>query len=295
MDEIDGTSRPLLEIPGTPSDRFTVAMMGLLCLGAVPATVGLFYYVGMIELLLRPLPVLLLGLVFVAKCIVPWYRLSRASGRRFLIYKDSLWFRQERGVRGLHFDWDEVSYCHWSHFEAGVLIIQIGGDRSESLVSWPPSRYFYPVPERYQARVETAIRAMGKWAEGEAAPALALAPSEAVDQSASLKAAAVGEVDGPPIPLVEIPRSRRSLLVSLLPVLLLTLFGGLVLLVRLCSNAVGISRAPGVGFFSEFGLTTLAACIMSLTLLQWARQPEFALDEEGVRLPFDQRPTHGSW
>jgi hypothetical protein len=46
---------------------------------------------------------------------------------------------------------------------------------------------------------------------------------------------------------------------------------------------------------SEFVFTALAASIMSLTLLQWARQPEFAVDKEGVLLPFNQHRPHGSW
>jgi hypothetical protein len=61
--------------------------------------------------------------------------------------------------------WDEVGYCRWSRFEPGVLQVQTRAARTRSGIEVPQARVTYRVPEPHRPAVETAIRAMGKWAD----------------------------------------------------------------------------------------------------------------------------------
>jgi hypothetical protein len=134
-----------------------------------------------------------------------------------------------------------VSYCHWSHYEPGLLFIQTRDNPAYALVPWPSTREFYKVPEAYRSRVEKAIRAMGKWWEGDSDPIPDQAASRAND-STKVKAAAIDEIDGPPVPLVEIPRPRWKIVASLLPALLFFAFIGLFVWVNLHLDGAAAAR-----------------------------------------------------
>ena len=205
IDEIDETSRPLVEVPIPLSDRVAWVVLGVFWAGTVPMMVGLSLYIGSIELLFWWPPALILCIWLLVSLVEVRHCLALASRPQFVIGKDGLRLRVGRDARGLHYEWEEVSYCHWSHFEPGVLNIQVGANPAWSRVSWPPTRLFYRVPEAYRSRVEKAIRAMGKWREGDSDPVPDQAASRAND-STKVKAAAIDEIDGPPVPLVEIPR-----------------------------------------------------------------------------------------
>jgi hypothetical protein len=92
---------------------------------------------------------------------VPFNRLSP---------KRSIWDRWGYGF----YSWDEVNYCRWCPYRPGVLSIHLRaaehhlpllGMDAEGSMKVPPMIYFYRVPERHRAAVESAIRACGKWAE----------------------------------------------------------------------------------------------------------------------------------
>ena len=202
-DEIGGTSRPLVEVPIPLSDKVAEVLAGLFLAGTIPVLVGGLLYLHLIEPLLRPLPALFLCILFLGHLAYLRSCLVRASRPEFAVGKDGL--RRRVGRCELHYEWDEVSYCLWSHYEPGVLNIQVKGNPAWSKVPWPPTRDFYRVPEPYRSGVEKAIRAMGKWREGDSDPVPDQAASRAND-STQVKAAAIDEIDGPPVPLVEIPR-----------------------------------------------------------------------------------------
>ncbi len=102
-------------------------------------------------------------LLFVALAEL-WRRLELAGANYpvFAVGKEGIQIRDGHYER--LYDWQEVSYCHWSHYEAGVLNIQVKANPVWTGASLPPTRHFYRVPEPYRQSVEKAIRAMGKWA-----------------------------------------------------------------------------------------------------------------------------------
>ena len=227
IDEIGETSRPLVEVPLPLSDRVAWVLAGVFSAGMVPMMVGVCLYVGgSIEPLFWPPLALFLCIVLLGSLVQLRRCLALASRPQFEIGKDGLRLRVGEDAHGLHYEWKEVSYCHWSHFEPGVLNIQVGANPAWSRVSLPPTRLFHRVPEAYRSRVERAIRAMGKWREGDSDPVPDQAVSRAND-STKVKAAAIDEIDGPPVPLVEIPRSRWKIIASLLPSLLFFAYVGL--------------------------------------------------------------------
>ena len=140
-------------------------LAGVFSAGTVPMMVGLFLYFGLIEAFFLPLPALILCIMLLVSLASLRHCLALASRPQFVIGKDGLRLRVGRDARGLHYEWKEVSYCHWSHFEPGVLNIQVGANPAWSRVSLPPTRLEYRVPEPYRPSVERAIRAMGKWAD----------------------------------------------------------------------------------------------------------------------------------
>jgi hypothetical protein len=321
IDEIGETSRPLVEVPLPLSDRVAWVLAGVFSAGMVPMMVGVCLYVGgSIEpLFLAPLAlflciVLLGSLVQLRRC------LALASRPQFEIGKDGLRLRVGEDAHGLHYEWKEVSYCHWSHFEPGVLNIQVGANPAWSRVSLPPTRLFHRVPEAYRSRVERAIRAMGKWREGDSDPVPDQAVSRAND-STKVKAAAIDEIDGPPVPLVEIPRSRWKIIASLLPSLLFFAYVGLFVEIPRPRWKIVASLLPSLLFFAYVGLLVwanlhldgagaarhgsarlwfigvfigIATIVVPLTILAWARRPEFAVEKDGIRLPVERRPEWSS-
>lgn len=295
IDEIGGTSRPLVEIPIPPSDRVAWVVFGVLWAGMVPMIVGLILYIGSgsIEpLFWWPLTLilciaLLVSLVAVRSC------LARASRPQFVIGKDGLRLRVGQDARGLHYEWKEVNYCHWSHFEPGVLNIQVGANPAWSRVSWPPTRLFYLVPEAYRPRVEKAIRAMGKWREGDSDPVPDQAASRAND-STEVKAAAIDGINGPPVPLVEIPRPRWKIVARLLPALLSFAYVGLFVWTNLHLDGAGAARHGSARLWFIVVFIGITAIVVPLTILAWARRPEFAVGKDGIRLPVERRPEWSS-
>ena len=204
-------------------------VLGVFSAGMVPMMVGLFLYIGAIPplsweeaalILCSLLFAGLVSLVLVRRCLA-W-----ASLPEFVIGKDGLWLRVGRATRLLHYEWKEVSYCHWSHFEPGVLNIQVGANPACSRDSLRPIWLFHRVPEAYRSRIEKAVRVMGKWREGDSDPVPDQAASWAND-STKVKAAAIDEIDGPPVLLVEIPRSGWKIVASFVPVLLIVAISGL--------------------------------------------------------------------
>ncbi len=76
--------------------------------------------------------------------------------------KSSFWNLPDLGL----YLWEEVVFCDWSHYQPGVLNVQVKSTRSLGKgLDDPPTRLFYRVPERHRAEVEKAIRARGKWIE----------------------------------------------------------------------------------------------------------------------------------
>jgi hypothetical protein len=174
-----------------------------------------------------------------------------------------------------------VSYCHWSHYEAGVLNIQLKANPASTGGSLPPTQHFYRVPEAYRSRVEMAIRAMGKWADGDSEPVPDQAASRAND-STKVKPAAIDEIDGTPVPLVEIPRPRLKIVSSILLALLFVVYAAL--------TVWAMTYPPGeaaphdvAGRWVNAVCIGIAAIIASLTVLAWARSPEFAVGKDGIR------------
>jgi hypothetical protein len=125
--------------------------------------------------LLWPIALMLVGLIPEV--------IMMARGPEFAVLKDgikvpfnrlspkrSIWDRRGYGF----YSWSEVSYCRWSPYNPGVLSIHlqaaahhvpvIGAD-PDAHVKVPPMIYFYRVPERHRAAVESGIRACGKWVD----------------------------------------------------------------------------------------------------------------------------------
>ena len=290
-DEIGGTSRPLVEVPIPLSDKVAEVLAGLFLAGTIPVLVGGLLYLHLIEPLLRPLPALFLCILFLGHLAYLRSCLVRASRPEFAVGKDGL--RRRVGRCELHYEWDEVSYCLWSHYEPGVLNIQVKGNPAWSKVPWPPTRDFYRVPEPYRSGVEKAIRAMGKWREGNSDPVPDQAASRAND-STQVKAAAIDEIDGPPVPLVEIPRRRWKIVASLLPALLFFAYVGLFVWANLHLNGAGAACHGSARLWFIVVFIGIAAIVVPLTILAWARRPEFAVGKDGIRLPVERRPEWSS-
>ena len=286
IDEIDGTSRWLVEVPIPGSHRRAYIMFAVFSLGSVPALVGVLLYItGSIEaliesLLLLPIITLLLGVQLLVS--LKGFRdfLVLASRPDFAVGKDGLLLSEGRSQS--HYDREEVWYCHWSHYEPGVLNIQVGGSPALPGVSLGPTRLFRHIPEAYQAEVEKAIRAMGKWAEGESDWALVQEPSRG-DDSSGLKMAAIDEFDGTQVALVEVPYSRWKLVASFFPALLWICWGWICL---------GATMFGPVGPIF-FGCGCMAV-VVAVSALSRANRPEFAVFKEGIWLPFDRSFTWSS-
>ncbi|MBV8487581.1 MAG: hypothetical protein JO161_04830, partial [Planctomycetaceae bacterium] len=281
-DEIDGTSRLLVEVPIPGSDRLSYLMSAVLSAGTVPALVGVVLTVGPKEVLLWPFFEVTTGALLLISLMAFRHCLILASRPDFAVGKDGLLLREGRIQN--HYDWEGVQYCHWSHYEPGVLIIQVGAHRSWTGVSSPPTRLFRRIPEAYQAQVEKAIQTMGKWVEGESDWALGRPVSWANDSS-GLKTALIDEFDGTQLALVEIPCSRRKVVASFFPALLWVCWG---------ATMVGHEGAPMAHrWFAPIFFGGMAV-IVTVSALFRASRPELAVFEQGISLPFNGFPTWSS-
>ena len=77
----------------------------------------------------------------------------------------SIWRVRDQGF----YSWNEVDHCRWSRYQPGVLTIHLKSVANQGAFGLfqelPAMVLDYRVPESYQAEVEAAIRACGKWAE----------------------------------------------------------------------------------------------------------------------------------
>jgi hypothetical protein len=276
IDEIDGTSRLLVEVPVPGSDRFAYLLRALLSAGTVPALAGVVLTVGPKEGLLWPLPAVMMGIMLLISLLAFRHCLVLASRPDFAVGKDGLQLRE--GPTQNHYDWEEVRYCHWSHYEPGVLNIQVGAHLAWPGVTLPPTRLFHHIPEAYQAQVEKAIRNMRKWAAGESESALVQTVSWGNDSS-GLMPAIFDEFDTTQLALIEIPYSRRKLVVSFLPALLWICWG---------ATMCGPEGAPmahlwlGPLFFGGM------VVVVAVSALSRTSRPEFAVFKEGIWLPLNR-------
>jgi hypothetical protein len=124
-----------------------------------------------------------LSLVAVILILTVPATIMAAWGPRFAVLKDGIKMpfnrlsprRSSRDPWSYGFySWSEVSYCRWSPYNPGVLSVHLQaaehhvpvlGAESDGHMKMPPMIYFYRVPERHRAAVESAIRACGKWVE----------------------------------------------------------------------------------------------------------------------------------
>ncbi len=217
--------------------------------------------------------------------------LVRASRPEFAVGKDGLRRRVGRGE--LHYEWDEVSYCRWSHYEHGVLNIQVKGNPAWFKVSWPPTRDFYRVPEPYRSGVEKAIQAMGKWSEGEKDPAPILAAS-GVNKTMGIEPDTIDELDMTPKPMVAIPRPRWKIVANFLWLLLLFVIAAMMVWAYLHGDHVEALRVRTVERWFVLIISSIFAIGSPFALLNWARHPEFAVGKDGIRLPIERRPAWSS-
>jgi hypothetical protein len=287
LDEIGGDRRPILEVPRPLSDRIAfIALAGLSVLTApLVLLAGLYIIGGDFVPLLRPVPVLLLGATLLATLAHARNWVALATHPVFEVGKDGLCLRSGRGARGLHLDWGEVSHCHWSHFEPGVLNIQSSGHPGQSNVS-VPTRHFYRVPEPHRAGVEKAIRAMGKWAERESDSA-PVTTSPPVVEPAPVKVDATDEFAGPSVPLVAIERPWWKAILGVFWFLMFFSYAGFFIwsIIHSPGNAANRQGTDWL-FWLDAVLIGVAVVAVPQTILSWVRLPEFSVGKEGIRLPF---------
>lgn len=167
LDRFDGTQLALVEIP-YPRRKLVASFF--------PALLWICWGVTMIGPEGAPLahrwfvPIFFGGMAVVVAASA----LSRASRPDLAVFEEGIalplerfpawsspWSRSALGF----FPWDEVSYCRWSRYALGMLIIQVTGRNSPNKLRLPPIRLEYRVSEEYRPSVEMAIRATGKWAE----------------------------------------------------------------------------------------------------------------------------------
>jgi hypothetical protein len=237
IDEIGGTSRPLLEIPVPLSDRVANVVISAVI---APIMVGVLILGGGTEFLPGLVIALILGMTFLISFAIARRALILARRPEFAIGKEGFRIRGPKDSEQ-RIGWEDVSYCRWSHYEPGLLFIQTRDNPVYALVSWPPTREFYKVPEAYRSCVEKAIRAMGKWREGDSDPIPDQAASRAND-STKVKPAAIDEIDGPPDPLIELPRSRGEIVACFLLALLIFGYIGLFVWYKPPLHGAGAAR-----------------------------------------------------
>ncbi len=286
-DEIGGTSGPLVEVPRPLLEKAANIVNVVLLAGVATLLAWGSLHLDVVRPLLGSYAAIWLCFLFFVTLEVLRRRLDLiwANYPNFAVGKEGIQLRD--GNYDRLFDWREVSYCHWSHYEAGVLNIQTNGNPVGSGASSPPMRHFYRVPEAYRSRVEQAIRALGKWADGGSEPVLVQAASPATD-STKVHPAVRDEIDEPPVPLVEIPRPRWKIVVILLM--------GLLFLVYVAAIFLPPGEAARQDVAGRWGTSVcigIGAIIGFLAVLAGARSPEFAVGKDGIR--FVERLGRDAW
>jgi hypothetical protein len=282
LDELDEASRALVEIPLPLSGKAGWALAAVLAAGTVPSVIGLCFYIGLMESLLRPLPALWICLLLTASLFVVRHCLAVARSADFVIDKHGIQVHAGQGERFL--EWGDISSCHWSHYEPGVLNIQVMDSSNISSAMVPPTRLFYWVPAVYRPGVEKAIRAMGRWAERETALApvpLATADNELV----GVKPATLDGLDGATTPLVEIPYSSKSMIASFFWVLFVVVNVG---------GPLDLAGPPTLGRWLRGIMVGLMTIVSAALVFSRAKYSEFAVEKVGIRLPIQRRASWSS-
>lgn len=181
--EIDAQRRPLVAIPWRWSQWLVYAapiVPGVLLLGSMMIDEG--KRPGQVHDAFRWVTILGPSALLLAILAPAAFWLGRAP--EFAVFKDGLKLNVQRFAPGRSlrdpwnygfYNWSEVTYCRWSPYQQEVLSIHLAGVETQAALypaadqhgklKVPPMIHFYPVPERYRAAVEAAIRACGKWVE----------------------------------------------------------------------------------------------------------------------------------
>jgi hypothetical protein len=281
IDEIDESARPLVVVPQSATVKIVQSMIPIICVTVPLLLVGFVAYSSLRDPWMRPAMIVPLTLVLLANLTVLTNSVVQARRPRLVIGKQGLQIGQSANPHGSDFEWNEVSYCHWSHFEPGVLNIQVHGGPAlaEPL---PPMRHFVSVPEPYRARVEKAIRAMGKWADD--LTDLAPVPASSQVVSSSVKATSIDEIDAGTVPLVEIWQAHWKTVLGALGAFTLAAYVLLLCGTTLLSAGSGSSR-----LLPDALLVLIAAGLFGFAVPYWARSPEFSVSKDGIRLPVSRR------
>ena len=87
---------------------------------------------------------------------------------------------------------------------------------------------------------------------------------------------------------------RWKIVASLLPALLFFAYVGLFVWANLHLDGVGAACHGSARLWFIAVFIGIAAIVVPLTLLAWARRPEFAVGKDGIRLPVERRPEWSS-
>jgi hypothetical protein len=263
--------------------RVLLTLIALVCINAPLLLFGVFAYFAMSDPWMRPVMAVPLTLLLLADLAVFAHSVSLARRPRLVIGKQGLQIGLGANPHGIDFEWTEVSYCHWSHYQPGVLNIKVHGSPAWSDIPLPATRHFVHVPEPYRARVEKAIRAMGKWEEGE--PATTASPAEnAVVAFVPKKASSRDELGLDSVPQVAIHRPRWKTELGLLGAFTLGAY-----IVLLCGATI-LSAGTGSGrLLFDAWLIAIFAMLFRFAIPYWARSPEFSVGKDGIRLPVSRR------
>jgi hypothetical protein len=282
FDEIDGSPGPFIEVPPPLPDMLGRILVATILSFALLLPVWILLDLGLNEPWLRHVPKLIHGLQILISLIIVRQGLELARRPRLIVGKQGLRLRLGTDPYGLEFDWDEISYCHWSHYQPGILNIQIHGCRAWTMSPLPPTRFFVRVVEPYRARVEKAVRAIGKWADDLTESTIVAVPP--APDITLVTQASIDEIDAGAVPLVEIPRPRWKLILGVLGALTLVAY----VLLLLSSILHPAGAGSGWLLFDALGIVALAA-LLGFAIPYWARSPEFSVSKQGIRLPFARR------
>ena len=148
------------------------------------------------------------------------------------------------------------------------------------------------VPEAYRSRVEKAIRAMGKWGKAiRTGPGPSSLAGERLHQSESGRDRRNRWTTGPAgrdsAPAME---DRREPPASIAVLRLVGLF----MWANLHLDGAGAACHGSARLWFIAVFIGIAAIVVPLTILAWARRPEFAVGKDGIRLPVERRPEWSS-
>jgi len=113
-------------------------------------------------------------------------------------------------------------------------------------------------------------------------------PRPLLEKATKVQPAAIDEIDEPPVLLVEIPRPRWKIVVSLLMGLLFLVFVAAIFL-----PPGEAARQDVAGRWVTSVCIGIGAIIGFLSVLVWARSPEFAVGKDGIR--FVERRGRDAW